>query len=166
MVYKGCYGLKRCPPTAHVLKSWNPRECYGKMIRPLRGRVFWKGHRSFGKHALAETCLVYFSSSLSWIPGSWCKQSALVMRRPPFLPPSTSTRGPKQWTYPTLDWNPWKQKSKQHFNKCFSLHKLHSSSVSSQKQKADQPGAKSTVLSQTARASWALITAFFLFSCK
>lgn len=48
MLYKGCYGLKRCPPMAHVLKSWNPGECYGKMIRPLRGRVFWKGHRSLG----------------------------------------------------------------------------------------------------------------------
>lgn len=35
---------------AHVLKSWNPGECYGKMVRPLRGRVFRKGHRSLGAY--------------------------------------------------------------------------------------------------------------------
>lgn len=52
---------------AHVLKAWNPRECYGKTFK-RQGLL--KGPYVIGNVPLQRRALVYFSSSLSWIPGS------------------------------------------------------------------------------------------------
>lgn len=61
MVYKG---LKRCPLKAHVLEDWSPGWCYREIVKPLRGRVLQKVHRSWGACPCRDRVVWYLSLSL------------------------------------------------------------------------------------------------------